>query len=97
MKHPQVHDYLIGKLKARAAHASSCREFHVSPSGDDGNDGSPSKPYRTISAAARAAQPGRNYIAVRGFRMGHEHLAVPESFLDEPADQKCVAQKRKAG
>lgn len=33
-------------------------EFHVSISGSDGNDGSSGRPFRTISAAARVAQPG---------------------------------------
>jgi hypothetical protein len=43
---------------ALLAHAAYARELHVSVRGDDGNGGSPAKPYRTISAAARAAQPG---------------------------------------
>ncbi len=34
------------------------REFHVSVNGNDRNDGSPSSPLRTISAAAQKAQPG---------------------------------------
>lgn len=34
------------------------REFHVSVSGDDANDGSAAKPFKTITAAARAAFPG---------------------------------------
>ncbi len=34
------------------------RELHVSPKGDDANDGSAPKPFKTISAAARVAQPG---------------------------------------
>jgi hypothetical protein len=38
--------------------AASAREFHVSVQGDDANDGSPAKPLKTISAAARLAQPG---------------------------------------
>ena len=33
-------------------------EFHVSVQGSDENDGSAQKPYHTISAAARVAQPG---------------------------------------
>ena len=32
--------------------------YHVSQHGDDANDGSESQPLRTISAAARLAQPG---------------------------------------
>ncbi len=38
--------------------AASAKEFHVSVNGNDSNDGSPAKPYRSISAAAAAAQPG---------------------------------------
>lgn len=33
-------------------------EFHVSVDGNDSNDGSPQKPFRSISAAARVAKPG---------------------------------------
>ncbi|MFH0946139.1 MAG: right-handed parallel beta-helix repeat-containing protein [Planctomycetota bacterium] len=45
-------------LLACATDAATATEFHVAVSGDDQLDGSPSKPYRTISAAARVAQPG---------------------------------------
>ena len=38
--------------------AAPAKELHVSVNGDDRNDGSPSKPYQTISAAARVAKPG---------------------------------------
>ncbi len=41
-----------------AAQAAAATELHVSPKGDDANDGSPSRPYKTISAAADVAQPG---------------------------------------
>src|SRR5512133_2664286 len=34
------------------------KEFHVSVQGNDQYDGSRSKPFRTISAAALTAQPG---------------------------------------
>lgn len=34
------------------------KEWHVSVNGSDDNDGSPSKPLKTISAAAQASQPG---------------------------------------
>ena len=37
---------------------ASAREFHVSVNGSDSNDGSAGTPLRTISAAARLAQPG---------------------------------------
>ena len=45
-------------LVALAAQAAAAKEFHVSVKGDDHNPGSKSKPFRTISAAARVAQPG---------------------------------------
>lgn len=41
-----------------AASAAAAREFHVSIQGDDSNDGSAAKPYKTVSAAANAAYPG---------------------------------------
>jgi len=46
---------LVAALSARAANG---REFHVSVNGDDANDGTASKPLKTISAAAEAAQAG---------------------------------------
>ncbi len=49
-------------LTAMFALALACstqgREYHVSVNGDDANDGSRTKPLKTISAAARSAQPG---------------------------------------
>jgi hypothetical protein len=45
--------------------AAFAREFHVSVTGDDKNDGSASRPFRTISAAARVAQPG-DVVTVHG-------------------------------
>ena len=39
-------------------HLVSAKEFHVSVSGNDTAKGSASKPFKTISAAARVAQPG---------------------------------------
>jgi len=40
------------------ASGALAREYHVSVSGDDAGDGTPGKPLKTISAAARLAQPG---------------------------------------
>ena len=45
-------------LLALLAPAASAREFHVSVRGNDRNDGSSTKPFLTISAAARVAQAG---------------------------------------
>jgi alpha-N-arabinofuranosidase len=44
-------------LVAMPFHLASAKEFHVSVNGDDSNKGSASKPFKTISAAARVAQP----------------------------------------
>jgi hypothetical protein len=44
--------------RADGANAPSGREYHVSVRGDDAGDGSAARPLRTISAAARLAQPG---------------------------------------
>lgn len=38
--------------------SSSARIIHVSPEGDDRNDGSPGAPFRRIQTAAREARPG---------------------------------------
>jgi hypothetical protein len=38
--------------------AALAREFHVSPKGNGPGDGSAANPFKTISAAAQAAQPG---------------------------------------
>jgi hypothetical protein len=40
------------------AQSAAATEFHVSVNGDDSNDGSAARPLRTISAAAKLAQPG---------------------------------------
>ena len=45
-------------LLALTPHPASAKEFHVSVRDDDTNKGSASKPFKTISAAARVAQPG---------------------------------------
>ena len=38
--------------------AISAKEYHVSLTGNDTNDGSLAKPFKTISAAANVAMPG---------------------------------------
>jgi alpha-N-arabinofuranosidase len=45
-------------LLALMTHAAAAGEFHVSANGNDKNDGSSSRPYKTISAAAQMVQPG---------------------------------------
>ncbi len=41
-----------------ATYTAGAGEFHVSVNGDDKNNGSSSKPFKTISAAVQVAQPG---------------------------------------
>jgi len=45
-------------LLASAIHTASAREYHVAVKGSDNDDGSAAKPFKTIAAAARVAQPG---------------------------------------
>ncbi len=46
--------------------AAQAREIHVSPAGSDAAEGSRTRPLRTISAAARLAQPGDTVIVHEG-------------------------------
>ena len=41
-----------------APSSAAAAEYHVSVNGNDANEGTASQPFRTISAAARVAQPG---------------------------------------
>jgi alpha-N-arabinofuranosidase len=50
--------FVLCAAQAGGANAPSGREYHVSVQGDDTSDGSAARPLRTISAAARLAQPG---------------------------------------
>lgn len=45
-------------LNAFAQSNYNSKEYHVSPTGNNTNDGSVSKPFKTISAAANVAMPG---------------------------------------
>jgi len=53
-----LHTSLIAALSASAALAASAAEHHVALSGNDGNDGSAARPFRTVQRAATAAQGG---------------------------------------
>jgi hypothetical protein len=54
----------------------NAREYHVSVKGNDSNDGSPEKPFKTISAAARVAKPGDMVIVHAGT---YRELIDPEN------------------
>ncbi len=63
----------MNKLKLSLTFVAFCifigagaKEYHVSMTGNDSNDGSPEKPFRTISFAARLAQPGDEIIVHAG-------------------------------
>ena len=64
---------------AAFATAAAAREFHVSPKGSDRNDGSRARPLRTISAAARFAQPGDVITVHEG--VYRERVAPPRGGL----------------
>ena len=49
---------ILALLVALLAHSVWAKEIHVSVRGSDGYDGTASSPFRSISAAARIAQPG---------------------------------------
>lgn len=56
------------------------REFHVAVHGNDAHDGTLSRPFRTISAAAVRAQPGDVITVHEGiYRRGsHRREAAPQ-------------------
>ena len=58
-----------------SAPRAEAREFHVSPGGHDDGDGSAARPLRTISAAARLAQPGDTVTVHAG--VYRERVAPP--------------------
>jgi alpha-N-arabinofuranosidase len=49
---------LAAQQKVQGSDIIKGREYHVSKTGDDKNDGSLSRPFKTISAAAAIAMPG---------------------------------------
>ena len=62
---PTLYGFARAKVLA-AEDGSKNTEYHVSPSGDDKNDGSPSRMLRTISAAAARAYAGDAIIVHEG-------------------------------
>ena len=49
---------------AMTPHLASAKEFHVSVNGDDSNKGSTSKPFKTISGAARVERSGKKVASL---------------------------------
>jgi hypothetical protein len=77
-KFPLVSATLACVLFSAAAPAA---EFHVSPSGSDANDGSPAAMLRTISEAARRAQPGDTVTVHAGIY--RERIDPPRGGTDD--------------
>ena len=63
------------------AATSNRREYHVSPQGNDRNTGSPSRPLKTISAAAALAQAGDVITVHEGIY--RERIAPPRGGLSD--------------
>ncbi|MCP5537333.1 MAG: right-handed parallel beta-helix repeat-containing protein [Akkermansiaceae bacterium] len=63
-------------------------ELHVAVNGDDTHDGAPSKPLKTISAAAKVAQPGDVITVHAG--VYRERVSPPRG--GESADKRIVYQ-----
>jgi alpha-L-arabinofuranosidase len=74
---------LYGLLKKHklAAAARAAREIHVSVSGNDRDDGSLSRPLRTISAAAERAYPGDTITVHAG--VYRERVAPPRGGMSD--------------
>ena len=68
--------------------AASATEFHVSARGSDTNDGSLQRPFKTISAAARVAQPGDVITVHEG--VYRERISPPRG--GESDDKRIVYQ-----
>ena len=71
---------------------AAAREYHVSPAGDDGNDGTVQQPLKTISASARLAQPGDVVTIHAG--VYRERVTPPRGGT---SDQKRITYQAAAG
>ena len=57
------------------------KEYHVSKTGNDNNDGRPSRPFLTISKAASLAQPGDTITVHEGIY--REHINPPRGGISD--------------
>jgi hypothetical protein len=71
---------------------SGIKEYHVSIDGNDSNNGSESKPFRTIMAAARVAQPGDVITVYEGTY--RELIAPPRGGI---SDEKRITYRAAEG
>ena len=82
------HLTLLMALSCATAGSGLAREYHVSVSGDDTNDGTSATMLRTISAAAERAQPGDVILVHEG--VYRERVNPPRGGLSD--DQRIVYQ-----
>jgi hypothetical protein len=75
------HVWIAGLLLGLFVPAAPAREIHVAVHGDDAHDGSAAAPLKTISAAARIAQPG-DTVTVRAGTY-RERIAPPRGGTSE--------------
>jgi alpha-L-arabinofuranosidase len=80
---------LISLAFATAAAAS---EYHVAATGNDANPGTQVKPFKTISAAAKVAQPGDTVTVHAGTY--HERVNPPRG---GPSDDKRIVYQAAPG
>lgn len=83
---------IVLSVLALATSGAGAREYHVSVSGDDGNDGSAQQPLKTISAAAVLAQPGDVVTAHAGTY--RERVTPPRGGT---SDQQRITYQAAAG
>jgi alpha-N-arabinofuranosidase len=74
------------------AFAAANTEYHVSPNGDDANDGSVARRLRSISAAARVAQPGDTITVHEG--VYRERISPPRG---GESDARRIVYRAAAG
>jgi alpha-N-arabinofuranosidase len=77
---------------ALTSHLASAKELHVSVKGNDPDKGSRSKPFKTISAAARVAQPGDVITVHAG--VYRERVAPPRGGV---SDKKRIVYRAAPG
>lgn len=70
----QIRDLLLLSLLGFATCVVNAREYHVSPSGSDSNNGSTSSPSRTISKATRIVLPNDTITIHEDTQQGSPHL-----------------------
>lgn len=58
-------------------------EFHVNPTGDDGGDGSPAHPFKTVPRAQKAVRAAAKSGPVTVYLGGTFHLSAPLVFTPE--------------